>query len=155
MHKKNIKYLIGLVSFALVGIITVQLLWINNTISENERQFHARVYAMLQRVVQNTERNEVALMYRIRPRVNRHYTQSSAGLSATFIDSVVRNFNSRSIDELRRFSKNSPFSKEIDQFINQLDQMQQGFEGKISNKNERLQYVHQWLTFEAEVKGCH
>ncbi len=152
MRKKNIKFLIGLVSFALIGIITVQLLWINNTISENERQFHARVYAMLQRVVQKTERNEVALMYRIRPRINRQFTQSSPGLSAAFIDSVFRNFNSRSIDELRRFSKNSPFSKEIDQFINQLDQMQQGFEGKITNKNERLQSVHQWLTFEAEVK---
>lgn len=148
MKRIYIKYLIGFISFALLGIVVVQLLWINNTISENEQQFHARAYAMLHRVVQKTEQNEVALMYRLKPRIT-HYSSSKPSKSS---DSLMRALRKQTLNQMRAVSAHSPFARDIQQFINQMDSLQESFDSQFSDKNEQLQTMNQWLSFEAEVK---
>lgn len=148
MKRLYIKYLIGFISFALIGIIAVQLLWINNTISENEQQFHARVYSMLHRVVEKTERNEVALMYRVRPRVTQYNTYSGGHDS----DSLFREFQRNSMEQIRLLSQQSPLGGNMKGFIDQVDSMQQWIEHQFIDKTDQIQSVSRWLTFEAEVK---
>ncbi|WP_462282135.1 hypothetical protein, partial [Salinivirga cyanobacteriivorans] len=151
MKKRQIKYIIGLVSFALAGIILVQLLWINNTMSENEKRFSARVYAMLNRVVQKTERNEVALMYRLKPRNLRQY-QGNSNRRNTQLDSIFKELNNQSMEQMREMTKASPFGKEINKLLDHFDSMQSMMDRRMQGKDQQLQSMHQWLSFEAEVK---
>ena len=98
MKKRQIKYIIGLLSFALIGIITVQILWITNTISENEKQFNARVFAMLNRVVQKTARNEMAMMYTLRPRITQQYRSVPNGSNSP-MDSLFDLMRKQSMEQ--------------------------------------------------------
>ncbi|ALO13726.1 Alkaline phosphatase synthesis sensor protein PhoR [Salinivirga cyanobacteriivorans] len=151
MKKRQIKYIIGLVSFAMAGIILVQLLWINNTMSENEKRFSARVYAMLNRVVQKTERNEVALMYRLKPQNLRQY-QGNSNRRNTQLDSIFKELNNQSMEQMREMTKASPFGKEINKLLDHFDSMQSMMDRRMQGKDQQLQSMHQWLSFEAEVK---
>lgn len=140
-----------MVTFALAGVILVQLLWINNTISENEKRFSARVYAMLNRVVQKTERNEVALMYRLNPRNFQRHQRYPNKTNAT-MDSMFRAFNKRSLEQMRSMTKSSPFGKELNQVLDHFDSMQSMMDRRVHDKDQQLQSMYQWLSFEAEVK---
>mgnify|MGYP006299224519 FL=1 len=151
MKKRQIKYIIGLVSFALAGIILVQLLWINNTMSENEKRFSARVFAMLNRVVQKTERNEVALMYRLKPRNFKRY-QGNSNRRNTQMDSIFNELNKQSMEQMREMTKSSPFGKELNKVLDHFDSMQSMMDRRMQGKDQQLQSMHQWLSFEAEVK---
>ena len=140
-----------MVTFALAGIIVVQLLWINNTIKENEKRFSARVFAMLHRVVEKTERNELALMYRLKPRNIQRYRESSTRNSEG-MDSVFRELNKRSIEQMRAMTQSSPFSKEWNYMFDQFDSMQSMMDRRMHSKDQQLQSMYQWLSFEAEIK---
>lgn len=152
MNKRRIKYIIGLVGFALIGIVIVQLLWINNAISENEKRFNARVYAMLNRVVQKTERNELALMYRYNPGIVRQSFRTTRDSLSPEADSAFKKMQQRSIEQLRKLSKSSPFGKDLNRMLKQFDSMKQLMQKRMQGKRKQIHSVYSWLTFEAEVK---
>ncbi len=152
VRKRQIKYIIALVSFALVGIIIVQLLWINNTVSENEKRFSARVLAMLHRAVQRNERNEMALMYRVRPTITQQYRSNGKPLNQGEADSLMQIFRKKSIEQLKQYSQASPFQGEINQIFDMFDSVQKMMGNRFEQKGRQLQTMSQWMTFEAEIR---
>ena len=151
MKKRQIKYIIALLSFALAGIITVQMLWIKNTITENENQFNARVFAMLNRVVQKTARNELAFVYTLRPTVTHQYSTVNANGKA-HIDSLFDGMRKRSMEQFREIAKSSPIGGQLNQFLNQFDSLQKQIDNQIPAPASQMQNIQQWMTYEAEVK---
>ncbi len=58
MKKNFIIILVSLMSFALIGIIAIQVFWIQNAIQANQIQFDTNVNKSLQKVVKNIKRQE-------------------------------------------------------------------------------------------------
>jgi len=61
MNKKKFIIIIILMSIALVGIITVQVLWVNNAISVKEKQFEQNVFAALKNIVPQLKIKSIAI----------------------------------------------------------------------------------------------
>ncbi len=152
MKKRQIKYVIALVSFALIGIIIVQLLWINNAVSENERRFSARVLTMLHRVVQRNERNEMALMYRVRPSITQQFQSNGKPLNAKDADSLMQLFREQSIQQFKEFSRSSAYKNEINQVFDLFDSVQKMMNNRFERKGQQLQSMSRWMTFESEIR---
>jgi two-component system phosphate regulon sensor histidine kinase PhoR len=62
MNKKAIWAIVGLMSAAVIGIITLQLYWITSTIHANEEQFNKHVRAALKTVADRLEQEERAFV---------------------------------------------------------------------------------------------
>lgn len=151
MKKQYIKYIIALLSFALVGIISVQLLWIRNTITENENQFNARVFSMLHRVVQKTARNEMAIVYTLKPRITQQY-KSNGSNQYSSTDSLFEAMRKKSMEQFRELTKSSPVSSQINNMLNQFDSLQKYVDKSATVEGTQMQSMQYWLTYEAEVK---
>jgi two-component system phosphate regulon sensor histidine kinase PhoR len=151
VKKRQIKYIIALLSFALAGIITVQLLWIKNTITENENQFNARVFAMLNRVVQKTARNEMAIVYTLRPKITHQYSTINSKGKAQ-VDSIFDGMRKRSMEQFREIAKTSPIGGQLNQFLNEFDSLQKHIDNQIPASASQMQSMQRWMTYEAEVK---
>jgi two-component system phosphate regulon sensor histidine kinase PhoR len=151
VRKQYIKYIIALLSFALIGIISVQILWIRNTITENENQFNARVFSMLHRVVQKTARNEMAFVYTLRPKITHQYRSNSLSPKSP-ADSMFDAMRKQSMQQFRDMTKSSPVGGQINSMLNQFDSLQNYFDQTTSAPGSQMQTMQTWLTYEAEVK---
>src|SRR5690554_3608465 len=58
MEKYRFKFLVGLMSLALVGIILIQLYWIETTYDNNKRQFQYLVNHIIGKVAEHTKEKE-------------------------------------------------------------------------------------------------
>ena len=56
--------IVALMSFSLIGIVTVQVYWINNAVEAKKRQFKSDVKKSLARVSEQVSENEYADFYR-------------------------------------------------------------------------------------------
>ena len=64
MRKSTFILIISLMSFALIGIIVVQISWIRNSIQIREKQFSREVYAALDNVSKNIQNRELKYVYK-------------------------------------------------------------------------------------------
>jgi len=60
MKKKSIIVIIALMSLSLLGILTIQALWINNAFKVQKDTFDRNVYEVLNKVVTKLEKTEAA-----------------------------------------------------------------------------------------------
>ncbi len=63
MRKSTFILIIALMSSALIGIITVQIFWIKNSIASSERQFDREVHTALETVAKNIQNRELRDLY--------------------------------------------------------------------------------------------
>ncbi|MBN8681833.1 MAG: HAMP domain-containing histidine kinase [Chitinophagales bacterium] len=63
MDAKRIKIIIGLMTMALIGVISLQIYWIRSSILLNEEQFDKNVFSALKRVAYQLENYERANLY--------------------------------------------------------------------------------------------
>lgn len=59
MRKSAFILIIAIMSFALIGIIVVQIFWIRNSIQIREKQFNREVYASMESVAKNIQNKEL------------------------------------------------------------------------------------------------
>ncbi len=64
MRKSTFILIISLMSFALIGIIIVQISWIRNSIKIREKQFSREVYAAMDNVSKNIQNRELKYIYK-------------------------------------------------------------------------------------------
>ncbi len=64
MRKSTFILIISLMSFALIGIIVVQISWIRNSIQIREKQFSREVFAALDNVSENIQNRELKHIYK-------------------------------------------------------------------------------------------
>ena len=82
--------IVALMSFSLIGIVTVQVYWINNAVEAKRKQFKNDVKVSLIKVSEKVRENEYADFYRsIKP-----YLDTTANISST----QLRNFILQQID---------------------------------------------------------
>ena len=93
MSKRVFILLIALMSVALIGIITVQIYWINTTIEIREEQFTNDVKFALAKVSENIQEREIDDYYR------KYGTIIDSARKST--ESVVRDFYFKQIDTAR------------------------------------------------------
>ena len=64
MGKKMFVVIVSLMSFSLIGIVSVQVYWIGNAIEDKKKQFKSDVKKSLARVSEEVSENEYADFYR-------------------------------------------------------------------------------------------
>lgn len=94
MGKKMFILIVALMSFSLIGIVTVQVYWIGNAVEANGKQFKNDVKISLARVADEVRENEYADFYsKIKP-----YLDTTANVSSP----QLRNFILQTIDTTGR-----------------------------------------------------
>lgn len=83
MSKGRLRWIIGLMTFALLGLVGFQWYWINTVISANEEEFRREVMQSIQRVVQKLEQQEAlyALQHVQRQHILRQALKNKAAIS--------------------------------------------------------------------------
>lgn len=85
INRSNIRVIIGLMVIALVGLIGIQIYWINNAISLERQRFESSVNTVLNNVVEMVEKQEVA------QNVRKRFDASRQGkIFFLGIDSLIR-----------------------------------------------------------------
>jgi len=95
MSKRVFILLIALMSFALIGIIIVQIYWINSTIEIREKQFTNDVKFALAKVSDNIQKREIDDYYK-------EYGAAITDNARQSPESVVRDFYFQKIDTINK-----------------------------------------------------
>ncbi|MCD4774384.1 MAG: HAMP domain-containing histidine kinase [Bacteroidales bacterium] len=142
--KKNIIIIISLITFALIGLMVIQVYWIKNAITVEEGSFVRNVDDAVSRVVVKLEKIEMSKQLQRKMRIN---TRRSNLLQS--IDSLKNNFNSSigGATEHELFMQNSRLAQDI--FQNFMDN------SKIVTIDEKLnrKILDSLLTIELKNKG--
>ncbi|MFA4852386.1 MAG: HAMP domain-containing sensor histidine kinase [Bacteroidales bacterium] len=102
MNKKIIILIIILISFALIGLVGVQLYWIKNAIAVKEANFDRSVNEALTNVVYKLEKLEVA---------NRIKTRINAGSSNSTLYTTIDSINNMFIKEMESMANDFNIQK--------------------------------------------
>jgi len=142
--KKNIIYIISLISFALIGLMVIQVYWIENAITVEESSFVRNVDDAVSRVVVKLEKIEMSKQLQRKMRFN-----TSRSNIRSSIDSLRNDFNSSIGDatEQELFMKNSRLAQDV--FQNFMDNNRViPVEEKVNRK-----ILDSLLTIELKNKG--
>lgn len=108
---KQVRYIIALMSLAMVGLIGLQFYWITTTITLNKSRFKQNVHQALEKVAQRLEKHEA--IYVMKSSAN----QMSGQLIST-LDSITKAQNARSLTyELQFEVKNGITSTQSTELI--------------------------------------
>lgn len=146
MQKRIIGSTIVFMTFALVGIIVVQILWIRNAINENEKQFDINVQTILNRIVNRYNRQESIMTFSTNIQLQQNYSLTNSAYDSImfYIDSLktVRN----KINTQKKLD-----SQAAKQYVN-LNYSIKRLEEMATMQQYQMGLVNEWFSFEYQIR---